>query len=359
MADDEVQARVCLAEADMPAIRTYTQSIASQVDGEIHRLRQVPDLAAVLPKADRGRRQPSAAVELEIYRRDGFRCRYCGCRIVHPKAQNHIAARLPGAVRWGNRDIQLNAAFYTLRGVLDHVVPHSNGGSSDPENLVVSCQPCNYGKGNYFIEQFGLSDPRLRTPHVDKWDGLRRVLSGAQVALQAIAPASDRAKTTQPIALEVPVAAAPNPATHLDEAHAAFNQDDQARLRVLIAALDHSSDLGVSWSMGRLLMVRMKVGSSYIMPLAVEADGTLQVPWFIGPHKDAFRSFTEVLAAAMPHGRSYETPKMWRVRCGHKMPTLADLTGDVEALREAFFALWNRLLKVEDATSTEVSHTTS
>ena len=176
VAGDEQQARLYVEAANLPTLRSYTRSIQSQVTREIHRFRDVPNLPPVVPMNARPRRQPSPALALEIYRRDGFRCRYCGSRIVFPGAQPVMSTLLPGAVEWGSKDIELNAAFYTLKGVLDHVVPHAHGGTSNAENVVASCQPCNYGKGSYFLAQFGLSDPRLRPPRVDSWDGLLRVL---------------------------------------------------------------------------------------------------------------------------------------------------------------------------------------
>ena len=176
LAQHEAEARSYVEAADMPTLRAYTRSIASQMTRQIHRFRDVTGLPPVVPMIGRGPRQPSPAMALDIFRRDGFRCRYCGCRVVFPKAQSVMSALLPGAVEWGARDIELNAAFYTLKGVLDHVVPHAHGGTSDSENVVASCQPCNYGKGPYFLQQFGLSDPRLRPPKTDGWDGLLRLL---------------------------------------------------------------------------------------------------------------------------------------------------------------------------------------
>jgi hypothetical protein len=123
LARNETQARSYVDAADIPTLRAYTRSIASQMTREIHRFRDVPYLPAAVPMVARGRRQPPPMTALNIYRRDGFRCRYCGCRIVSPLAQGAISALLPGAVEWGPRDTQLNAAFYTLKGVLDHVVP--------------------------------------------------------------------------------------------------------------------------------------------------------------------------------------------------------------------------------------------
>lgn len=48
---------------------------------------------------------------------------------------------------------------------VDHVVPLSKGGSNDPENLVLACNPCNSRKGSKLLgEDFDLSS---RT--IDEW----------------------------------------------------------------------------------------------------------------------------------------------------------------------------------------------
>lgn len=61
-----------------------------------------------------------------IYKRDGFRCVYCG-------SSRHLT--------------------------VDHVVPKSQGGKDVWENLVTACQRCNIKKGNRTPEQAGM---RLR-----------------------------------------------------------------------------------------------------------------------------------------------------------------------------------------------------
>lgn len=59
----------------------------------------------------------------EIFKRDGFRCRYCGADPV--KTVLHV----------------------------DHVVAVANGGSNEPDNLITSCRECNSGKSNVPLEQ--------------------------------------------------------------------------------------------------------------------------------------------------------------------------------------------------------------
>jgi 5-methylcytosine-specific restriction endonuclease McrA len=336
LACDEKKARSYLEQANMPALRIYMRSIASQVTREIHRFRDVPGLAVAIPMSMRGPRQPSSATALEIYHRDGFRCRYCGCRIVFPQAESVISTFVPGAVRWGTKDNELNAAFYTLKGVLDHIEPHAHGGSSDPENLVVTCQPCNYGKGNWFIQQLGLSDPRLRPPQVGNWDGLLRVLPLRAARVKPITEVTGLLNT---VGRTLP----PNGNTSIDDFSSAFSAADRQHLNVLLQVIRSCGDLGVFWKVGRVLLANIRVNDIALSALGVEANTTIQIPWSVGSYKRAFRPFAEILAAALPDATVYETEKMWRVRYLGRFPRISDLMQKPEAVRAAFNALHRSL----------------
>lgn len=60
----------------------------------------------------------SKKTRFEIFKRDGFKCQYCGC----------------------------NPPSVTLE--VDHIIPVSKGGQDDIDNLVTSCFDCNRGKSN-------------------------------------------------------------------------------------------------------------------------------------------------------------------------------------------------------------------
>lgn len=63
------------------------------------------------------RKSLSKKTRFEVFKRDGFRCMYCGA---HPPS---------------------------VLLVVDHVVPVAGGGVNDMDNLVTACEPCNQGKG--------------------------------------------------------------------------------------------------------------------------------------------------------------------------------------------------------------------
>jgi DNA-directed RNA polymerase subunit RPC12/RpoP len=63
------------------------------------------------------RKSLSKKTRFEVFKRDGFKCQYCGA---HPPS------------------VLLE---------VDHVVAVAAGGGNDMDNLVTSCEPCNRGKG--------------------------------------------------------------------------------------------------------------------------------------------------------------------------------------------------------------------
>ena len=76
-------------------------------------------------------RRPRPVVKLnshEIFRRDGYRCQYCGKRPARP--------------------------------TLDHVIPRRLGGAHTWENLVTACPSCNLRKGGRTTEQANMHPAR-------------------------------------------------------------------------------------------------------------------------------------------------------------------------------------------------------
>jgi len=91
----------------------------------------------------------------------------------------------PDALPWGKTNDTQHAAFQALGLQYDHLIPHSRGGSTDLSNLVITCAPCNYGRGSYTVEEVGLNNPLLREPIGSGpvgsgWDGLERFLGYAK-----------------------------------------------------------------------------------------------------------------------------------------------------------------------------------
>ncbi len=163
---------ICVMQIS-PCSETWLCVRWAPLDREIHRLRSVP----LQPKTDKSLlRMPGKAVTDQVFARDGWRCRFCGVRLVVPPARKALAIAVPDALCWQGPNAALHAAFLYVSATLDHVVPHARGGTNDMDNLVAACWPCNFGRGGYLLEQMGLIDPRQRLPNRDKWDGLIRIL---------------------------------------------------------------------------------------------------------------------------------------------------------------------------------------
>lgn len=92
------------------------------------------------------RKNLSKKLRFEIFKRDGFRCVYCGVTPVQ------------AALR------------------VDHVVPVVDGGQSTPDNLVTACHDCNSGKSCNPLEKKQLTKPILRQSAIDHAEQIKEFL---------------------------------------------------------------------------------------------------------------------------------------------------------------------------------------
>jgi HNH endonuclease len=132
-----------------------------------------------------GRSKPEATLPLDpiaspqklardVFRRDGYRCRYCGMRLV-PKDVFEAFSRVVGreAFRATGTNLERHGVVLAFRANADHVVPWNLGGRTEMDNLVSACWSCNYGKAGFTLDQIGVTDPRVGPCQVfDGWDGL-------------------------------------------------------------------------------------------------------------------------------------------------------------------------------------------
>lgn len=176
VAGNHSDARSFLIKADFPEIRQFTQKICGPIDPEIHWQASMPKDA--IPKSKRADlRMPGQAMELSIFSRDGWRCRFCGCRVISRKARSVFARLYPEEARWGKTfHAQTHSALGSLAASLDHILPHARGGTNDEENLVTACTPCQFGRNQWTLAEVGFADPRTRKPVIDEWDGLLRIV---------------------------------------------------------------------------------------------------------------------------------------------------------------------------------------
>ena len=97
MVSDVVLARDRLRQADAPVLRDLSLKAMGPLDRDFHRLREV----SMPPKAEKtDLRMPGKAAADSIFARDGWRCRFCGVRVVLPEARKALSAAVPDAVCW-------------------------------------------------------------------------------------------------------------------------------------------------------------------------------------------------------------------------------------------------------------------
>ena len=112
--------------------------------------------------------------EAQVYKRDGYQCRYCGLRVIDTKSllkMEKIVGKQFFQVKGKNSE--RHGVALALRATIDHVKPLSRGGRTRIDNLVTSCWSCNYGKLNATLEQLGISNPlKKRSNPRSNWNGL-------------------------------------------------------------------------------------------------------------------------------------------------------------------------------------------
>jgi hypothetical protein len=159
-------ARLLFERVDRDALWGYYDS-AGRVWQERHRKAAHADHVKVPHRAI------PKSVNLDVAVRDGWRCRYCGVRLISYDFSREVNRRFPDLwVISPAVERNMHPAAYLLRYTPDHVVPHWTGGSNEADNLVACCGTCQYQKGQCTIEELDLSNPFDRAPVIDTWDGL-------------------------------------------------------------------------------------------------------------------------------------------------------------------------------------------
>jgi 5-methylcytosine-specific restriction endonuclease McrA len=105
-----------MSAADWQQFLEQTDLLNVQIDV------QLPNGAMVKAITRKSQRQIDAVVSWSVFRRDGFKCRYCGCDY------------MPLTV--------------------DHLILWEEGGPSVPENLVAACKKCNKTRGNKQLSEW-------------------------------------------------------------------------------------------------------------------------------------------------------------------------------------------------------------
>lgn len=169
---DRARAGALIGQADMLVVRAWTTSLWGS-GGPWSRPLYIESSVPSKPRSERSAdRMPDKATKNALLRRDGFLCKFCGIPLIREEVRASIRKAYPKELSWGARNSQQHAAFQAMWLQYDHIVPHARGGASDLDNLVLTCAPCNFGRGDLLLMELGLLDPRERPPVVSDWDGL-------------------------------------------------------------------------------------------------------------------------------------------------------------------------------------------
>lgn len=146
--------------ANMAVIREWTESLQGKASPYVQHWSVAGASLVSKPAQRQAPRMPTSAEKLLLRLRDGYHCRFCGIPVIRKKVRDRLRECYPHALPWGNTNAAQHAAFQAMCTQYDHVLPHARGGSNDLNNIVVTCAPCNYGRGSYTLEEVGLLDPR-------------------------------------------------------------------------------------------------------------------------------------------------------------------------------------------------------
>ena len=166
-----------IKQADMQIVWNWTDSIWGKECKKIHRKRTVKGAPkTVARKEPYSDRLASKEQQVMLIARDGHQCRFCGIPVIRKEIRVAMRKHYMDELPWGKPNTKQHAAFQCMWMQFDHVLPYKRGGLTDINNLVVTCASCNYGRGEYTLEEVGLIDPRTRPVKGTNWDGLERFL---------------------------------------------------------------------------------------------------------------------------------------------------------------------------------------
>jgi 5-methylcytosine-specific restriction endonuclease McrA len=122
-------------------------------------------------------------LQVEVFRRDGWLCRWCLRPVVFPPALKLLEQWIrdqgvTGPLAYFHPNWRRDAAplLDELGASVDHVEAHALGGSSEINNLATICAKCNARKGNLAAEEHLRRNPmkKVKGKHGEPlhWDGL-------------------------------------------------------------------------------------------------------------------------------------------------------------------------------------------
>lgn len=172
LAGDRRNAGRLIAEADMYEVQDWTESICGKGNSKTLRVGKEKGTRQSVCCDERDpKREASKDQVRALIKRDRRHCRFCGIPLICADTRKAIHECYQVELRWGDKNCEQHAAFQCMWMQFDHVLAHSRGGRTNLDNLILTCGPCNWGKGNRTLEEVGLIDPRTRSETKPTWKG--------------------------------------------------------------------------------------------------------------------------------------------------------------------------------------------
>lgn len=121
-------------------------------------------------------RMVSAGGKRAIVARDGYHCRFCEMPVIPKDTLKAITLQYPEDAAWTDIAADQHRFFQAANLQYDRLRPHSRGGESSVENMVVTCAACNYGRMSNTLAESLLLDPREFLIRTSGWDGLQSIV---------------------------------------------------------------------------------------------------------------------------------------------------------------------------------------
>ena len=134
----------------------------------------------------RSRKPISKFVQLRVFQRDRWICRWCGRPVIFAPTMKYLEQFVRyhghiGQLAYYHRNWARGKAplLDHMGAVIDHHEAHSGGGADDEPNLLTSCNKCNTRKSNTSAVAFSKRSPLLAVKgkygEPEHWDGLSRL----------------------------------------------------------------------------------------------------------------------------------------------------------------------------------------
>lgn len=153
---------------EIRALAQALREVEKDPPREAQRISRAPSGTPIPPAA---RRAIPFRLQLRVFRRDRFQCRYCGIRTVFVPALRLISIAFPSEFpfdpQW--REQKTHRAYWRFAASASHLLSPDRGGKNEMANLVTACYRCNAAKGGAALGDIGWI---LLSPSGEPWDGL-------------------------------------------------------------------------------------------------------------------------------------------------------------------------------------------